>query len=95
MSSIQRLSEATAETAFLGHAEYHSMAMSERLDSAMREVSIIIYHLFSLVSTPLQLFISIRNTDEVYQGRIGKKGARHDRTPIRRHCRVRARAEIV
>lgn len=40
MCSVQRLSEATAETSFLGGAEYHSVAMSERLDSVMREVRI-------------------------------------------------------
>jgi hypothetical protein len=38
MASIQRLSEASAEVAFLGGAEYHSVAMSERMESALREV---------------------------------------------------------
>jgi hypothetical protein len=38
MGSVQRLADAMSETAYLGHAEYHSVAMSERVQSVIREV---------------------------------------------------------
>jgi len=41
MASVQRLADAAAETAYLGHAEYHSIAMSERVISVQNEMKLI------------------------------------------------------
>jgi hypothetical protein len=47
MYSIQKLADAAAETAFLGHAEYASVAMSERMYSVAVEVTINLKSIFS------------------------------------------------
>lgn len=72
LGSIQRLSDSMAETAFLGNAEYHSVAMSERLDSALREVRVFYYCNLLFEELRMRLIESLSySIDQMCQGRNG------------------------